>query len=200
MPEFKLPEVRIPGLRDMNTDDIKQSMADVPRPDIKLSDLDPRRVDFPKIDLSRLDLSRLDLSKLDLAGAANAAAARNPLRKRQPSRLPILLTGLVVAALGVFAILNVDWLRARATDVGQRVKSRIDAARVNDSLERIEGDEDSYSASVGIPVQADDFAGSLPTAGTPVETGYGSSFDTGSGDGGSQTEVREEGEVKLYGN
>jgi hypothetical protein len=176
MPELKLPEVKIPGFRDMNRDDIKHSLPDVSRPDIKLSDLDPRNIEMPKI-----DLSKIDLSKFDLAGAASAAAAsaaeHNPLRKRRASRLPMVITGLVVAALGVFAILNISSLRARAEDLGRRAKEKLDAARVNDSLEHF--DTLDEVGPVGIPVQGDPFSDTLPSAEeTYREPGYGTPAGT----------------------
>jgi hypothetical protein len=179
MPELKLPEVRIPGLRDMNTDDIRKALSDVPRPDVKLSDLDPRGI----------DLSKIELPRVDLAGAANAVAERNPLRQKRRSRAPMVLAGLVIAGLGTLAVMNLGWLRARIAEVADKARARMDASRVNDSLEPIQLEAGDYTGTVGIPIQAETFGDTLPSAEpTPVESGFGStngthetsSFDAGS--------------------
>jgi hypothetical protein len=198
MPEIKLPEVKLRGFRDMSADDIKQAIADA-RPDVKLSDLDPRGIELPKIDLSRIDLSRIDL-----AGAASAAAAtaaeKNPLRRRRRSRAPMVLGGLVIAALGALAIMNLGWLRVRVAELVDRARSRMDAARVNDSLEPMELDTDDYTGSVGIPIQTDTFADTLPAADTAsTDTGFATngSLDA-SGDNGSTSAETSEGEIRSY--
>lgn len=192
MPEIKLPEVKLPGFRDLSADDIKQALADA-RPDVRLSDLDPRGFELPKIDLSRIDL----------AGAASAAAAtaaeRNPLRRRRRSRAPMVLGGLVIAALGALAVMNLGWLRVRIAELVEGARSRMDASRVSDSLEPIELDTD-YTGSVGIPIQTDTFADSLPAADTSsTETGFATngSFDTTT-DGASTPESTSEGEIRSY--
>lgn len=192
MPEIKLPEVRLPGLRDMRPDDIKQALADVPRPDIKLSDFDPRSLELPRIDLSRIDL----------AAAANAAVERTPLRRQRPSRLPMVVAGLVIAGLSTLAVMNLGWVRARVTELVESVRNRLDAARVNDSLEPVQLDADAYTGTIGIPIQADTFADTIPTGEpTPVESGIGAtngSYDTAGFDGGTPSEQRDEGQTSSY--
>ena len=187
MPVLKLPGVKLRGFRDMTADDVKQALSDA-RPDLKLSDLDPRQMDLPKIDLSGIDLPGA------ASAAAAAAAERNPLRRRR-SRRPMFIAGLVVAVLGLLAIANAGWIRARLAELGERARTRMDADQVNESLEPIDG-EDAYTGTIGIPVQPGAFADTLPSAeGTPVGAGYGSSHDGGF-DTGSQGETREEGEFR----
>jgi hypothetical protein len=202
MPELKLPEVRIRGLREMKTDDIKKALSEVPRPDVKLSDLDPRSIDLTKIELPRVDL----------AAAANAVAERNPLRPRRRSRAPMVLAGLIIAGLGTLAVMNLGWLRARITEVVDRARTRMDASRVNDSLEPIPLEAGDYTGTVGIPIQADTFADTLPSASsTPTESAFGATngthettgFDTGTTaetgfDTGSTEETGNEGEIRSY--
>jgi hypothetical protein len=193
MPELKLPEVKLPGFRDMHADDIKQAIADA-RPDVKLSDFDPRGFELP----------RLDLSRIDLAGAASAAAAtaaeKNPLRRRRRSRAPMVLGGLVIAALGALAIMNLGWLRVRIAELVDRARSQMDAARVDNSLEPMELDTDDYTGSVGIPIQTDTFADTLPAVDTTsTDTGFATngSLDAGT-DGSSSSEGTTEGEIRSY--
>ena len=194
MPEIKLPELKLPGLRDMRADDIKHAISEA-RPDVKLSDLDPRGFELPKIDLPRVDL----------AGAASAAAAtvsdRNPLRKKRRSRVPMIVAGLLIAGLGTLAVLNLGWLRTRLSEAFDRIRTRMDAARVDSSLEPVQLESDRYTGTVGIPIQADSFADTLPSADpTSLESGSGSangSHETAGIDGGS-SDVRDEGEIRSY--
>jgi hypothetical protein len=191
MPEIKLPEVKLPGLRDMRADDIKHAISEA-RPDVKLSDLDPRGFELPKIDFPHIDL----------AGAAKDAAAtvaeHNPLRQRRRSRAPMIVAGLLIAGLGTLAALNLGWLRTRLSEAIDAIRARMDAARVDSSLEPIQL-EDSYTGTVGIPIQADTFADTLPPAEpTPIEAGYGSngSNETSGFDSGTPSE--NEGEIRSY--
>ena len=47
-------------------------------------------------------------------------------------------------------------------EVSQRARERMDADRVSGSLEQLGSDEEAFTGSVGIPVQADAFSDSLP--------------------------------------
>lgn len=189
MPEIKLPEVKLPGLRDMRAEDIKHAISEA-RPDVKLSDLDPRGFELPKIELPRVDL----------AGAASAAAAtvaeHNPLRQKRRSRAPMIVAGLLIAGLGTLAALNLGWLRTRLGEAFDRIRSRMDAARVERSLEPVQIESDLYTGTVGIPIQADTFADTLPSAEpTPIEAGLGSN---GSYETTESNDVRDEGEIRSY--
>jgi hypothetical protein len=167
MPEFKLPGVTLPGLRDMTTDDIRQALADVPRPDVKLPDF--------------------DLPKVDLAGAASAIAAtaaeHSPMRPRRRSRRPMFVAGAIVAGLTLAALANASWIRARIDDVVTWVRTRMDAARVSESLEPIAEDEDTLTDTVGIPVEADAYADTLPSASGMPAGSYGEDVPAGVGSG-----------------
>jgi hypothetical protein len=167
MPEFKLPTVTLPGLRDMTTDDIRHAIAEVPRPDVKMPDI--------------------ELPKIDLAGAASSLAAtaaeHNPMRPRRRSRRRIALFGMVAAGLALAAVANAAWIRARIEDTLSWIRDRMDAGRVSGSLEPMTGDEDAFTGSVGIPIESDTYADTLPPAGTTPGTALGDDLPTGVGSG-----------------
>ena len=79
---------------------------------------------------------------------------------------------MVVASLGLVALANADRIRPRLAEMSRRARERMDAERVSGSLERLGSDEEAYTGSVGIPVQADAYADTLPPA-APSETAYG---------------------------
>lgn len=167
MPGYKLPSIKIPGLRDMSTDDIRDALSDVRIPDIKVSDLDPRNVELPRVDLSKLDIDLSGISSA-MSDAAASVAERNPLRKQRPSRWPLVIGGLIVAAVGFIIVRNAAWFRDRATEVGQRIRERSEAARVDESLEPLGVDNGAYAGDIAIPVEPDAYADSLPSAEQPL--------------------------------
>jgi hypothetical protein len=167
MPQFKLPGVTLPGLRDMTTDDIRQALAEVPRPDVKLPDF--------------------DLPKVDLAGAASAIAAtaaeHSPMRRRERSRRPMLIAGAIVAGVTLAALANASWIRARIEDAVHWVRTRMDADRVSESLEPIAGDADTMTGTVGIPIEPDAYADTLPSASGMPAGSFGEDIPAGVGSG-----------------
>ena len=190
MPTFKLPAVPIPGLREMSTDDIRHTLSDVRVPEIKLPDniklpdIDPRKVDLqgsvPKIDLSKIDLSKMDLSKVDLskiavpaavASMAMNAAERAHLRRKRRSRRPYLVAGLAVAAIGFLVLRNLDWVRARISDVGRRLRQFQDADRVDASLEPIGNANGTYTDDLtAIPIEPAAYTSTAPSEETTFPT------------------------------
>jgi hypothetical protein len=169
MPGYKLPSIKISGLRDMSADDIKDALSDVRMPDVKVSDLDPRNVDLPRVDLSKLDIDLSGISSA-MSDAAASVAERNPLRKKRPSRWPLVIGGLIVAVFGFIVVRNAAWFRDRATEVGLRIKERAEAARVDQSLEPLDVDNGAYAGEIAIPIEPDAYADSLPSAEQPLPT------------------------------
>ena len=168
MPSFKLPTKPIQGLRDMSADDIRSALSDVHVPEIKASDLDPRNIDLPKVDLSKIDLSKIDLSGLTgaVSDAATNVVDRTPLRRERPSRWPLVIGGLIVAAIGVIVVRNADWFKARASEVADAIRERTEVDRVDESLEPLEpiGTNGAFAGDVAIPIEPDPYAASLPSA------------------------------------
>jgi hypothetical protein len=160
MPQFKLPTIRLRGFREMTTDDISQALSDVPRP--KLADI---------ADAAVAATQAAAKAAQEAAAAAQAAAAsaaeRAPLPQlpqRQRSRRPLFVLGIVVASLGILALANADKIRGRVAEMSQRARERMDADQVSDSLEPLGTDEEAWTGSVGIPVQGDAYADTLPSA------------------------------------
>jgi hypothetical protein len=172
MPEFKLPTVRLRGFREMTTDDIKQTLSEVPRPDVKLADI---------ADAAVAATQAAAKAAQEAAAAAQSAAksaaerAPAPIGQRQRSRRPLFVLGIVVASLGIVALANADKIRSRVAEMSQRARERMEAERVNGSLEPLASDEEAWTGSVGIPVRGDAYADTLPPAieETPQPVGYG---------------------------
>ena len=55
--------------------------------------------------------------------------------------------------------------------MSQRARERMDADQVSDSLEPLGTDEEAWTGSIGIPVQGDAYADTLPSA-APEPVGY----------------------------
>lgn len=198
MPEFKLPTVNLRGFRDMTTDDIKSALSDVPRPDVNLADIADAA-----IAATQAAAKAAQDAAAAAQSAAQSAAERTPIRQRQRSRRPLFVLGIIAASLGLLALANADRIRGWLGDMSQRARERMDAERVDDSLERIGSDEEAYSGAVGIPVQADAYTDTLPPVApqepTPSSSqqpaGYQSPY-AGMGEGGSQP--TEEQTADLY--
>ena len=158
MPEFKLPTFKLRGFRDMTTDDIKTALSEVPRPDVKLADIADAA-----IQATQAAAKAATEAAAAAQSAAQSAAERAPTRE-QRSRRPLFVLGVVVASLGLVALANVDRIRPRLAEMSRRARERIDAERVSGSLERLGSDEEAYTGSVGIPIQADAYADTLPPA------------------------------------
>jgi len=197
MPEFKLPTIRLRGFREMTTDDIKSALAEVPRPDVKLSDIADAA-----IQATQAATKAAQEAAAAAQSAAQSAAERTPIRQRR-SRRPLFVLGLVVASLGLVALANADRIRPRLAEMSRRARERMDAERVSGSLEPFGSDEEAYTGSVGIPIQADAYADTLPSAApteAPQAVGYASNpYGAAREDTyGTESEVREENPAELY--
>jgi hypothetical protein len=198
MPEFKLPTIRLRGFREMTTDDIKNALSEVPRPDVKLSDIADAAVQA-----TQAAAKAAQEAAAAAQSAAQSVAERTPIREQQRSRRPLFVLGIVVASLGLVALVNADRIRARVAEMTQRARERMEAERVSGSLEQFGSDEEAYTGSVGIPIQADAYADTLPPA-APTETapqavGYDSNpYGVTSEETYGTEEVREENPAELY--
>jgi hypothetical protein len=168
MPEFKLPTFKLRGFRDMTTDDIKSALSEVPRPDVKLADIADAA-----IQATQAAAKAATEAAAAAQSAAQSAAERAPIRQ-QRSRRPLFVLGVVVATLGIVALANADRIRPRLAEMSRRARERMDAERVSGSLERLGSDEEAYTGGVGIPIQADAYADTLPPA-APSESPHGES-------------------------
>ena len=198
MPEFKLPTAKFPDLREMRADDIRHAIAEVPRPDIHLSDI-----------ADAASTATQAAAKAATAATTKAASATDhlPIRRKRSSRRPMAIAGLLIAVLGIIAVANAGWIRTRLNEMAQRARERMEAQRVSGSLEHL-SDEEGYTGSVGIPIEPDTYAESLPSAmgaePQPV-TAEAGAFDANAPYGDAAYEAphdngqRSEDEVRLYG-
>jgi len=186
MPEFKLPTIKLPGFREMTHDDITQAISDVPRPNVKLADIADAAVAA-----TQAAAKAAQEAAAAAQSAAQSAAERAPIRQQGRSRRPLFVLGIVVASLGLVALRNADRIRPRLAEISRRARERMDAERVRGSLEHLGTDDEAYTGSVGIPIQADAYADTLPSA-DPTETAYGESNVYGEGETVPSEEERAE--------
>ena len=190
MPEFKLPTIKLPGFREMTTDDITQAIADVPRPNVKLADIADAAVAA-----TQAAAKAAQEAAAAAQSAAQSAAERAPISpiRQQRSRRPLFVVGMVVATLGLVA------LRKRRPDPAaprrdEPAGPRADGRRAGERLARATRERRrGVHGSVGIPVQADAYADTLPPA-APSETAYGESNVYGEG----ETVPSEEDRAEVY--
>ena len=199
MPEFKLPTIKLPGFREMTHDDITQAISDVPRPNVRLADIADAAVAA-----TQAAAKAAQEAAAAAQSAAQSAAERAPISpiRQQRSRRPLFIVGMVVAMLGLVALANADRIRPRLAEIGRRARERMDAERVSGSLERLGSDEEAYTGGVGIPVQADAYADSLPPAApsetVPQSVGYGSPYGKSNLYGEGETVPSEENPAEVY--
>jgi hypothetical protein len=196
MPEFKLPTVKLRGFREMTTGDIKSALSEVPRPDVKLADIADAA-----IQATQAAAKAAAEAAAAAQSAAQSVAERAPIRQ-QRSRRPLFVLGLVVASLGLLALANLDRIRPRLAEMSRRARERMDAERVSGSLERLGSDEEAYTGSLGIPIQADAYADTLPSAApsetVPQSVGYESPYGDSSVYGEGEAAPREENPAEAY--
>jgi hypothetical protein len=200
MPEFKLPTIKLPGFRDMTTDDITQAISDVPRPNVRLADIADAAVAATQAAAKAAQEAAAAAQSAAQSAAERAPIA--PIRQQGRSRRPLFVLGVVVASLGLVALANADRIRPRLAEMSRRARERIDAERVSGSLERLGSDEDAFTGSVGIPIETDAYADSLPPA-APSETvpqsgGYGSSYGESNLHGEGEAVPSQENPAEAY--
>lgn len=124
MPDLSLKGVRLPELHlpEMSRDDIGRAIGDARR-DVDLSRLDPRRVDLSGVRLPDVDLPRIDLPR-----AVTSAAQSVGIIKR-PSRAPMVIGALIVAALVAIAAAMSPVLRPKIDDAARRMRAAVQARR-----------------------------------------------------------------------
>lgn len=172
MPDLSLKGVRMPELRlpEMSRDDIGRAIGDARR-DVDLSRLDPRRV----------DLSGVKLPDVDLPRAVTSAAQSAGIIKR-PSRVPMVIGGLIIAALVAIAAAMSPVLRPKIDDAARRLKTAMQARR--DAMHEDESDADdahAFDAAQVAPIESSALADEVSSDATPFDGG--SSLPEGLGNG-----------------
>jgi hypothetical protein len=171
MPALRLREVQMPELHlpEMSRDDIARVIGDARR-EVDIRRLDPRHMDLPEIEMPKVDLSSVDLPK----ALTNAAEAVGIGRGSRRSRAPFVIGGLITLALIGFALLTSPMVRPRLTELGQKMKQRIDARR---SADVEDAEPHAFDAAIAVPIKPAAFADDAPADGTP----FGGSSDLPAG-------------------
>jgi hypothetical protein len=165
MPALRLREIQLPELHlpEMTRDDIVRAIGDATR-DVDIRRLDPRRVELPEVDLPKVDLSEIDIPKAITTAMDSVRAGRSPRR----SRLPFVIGGLVTLALVGFALLSSPMVRPRLSELGKKVKERIDERRAGEAVPG-EPEAHAFDAAVAVPIEPSAFAKDAPAKGSPFD-------------------------------
>jgi hypothetical protein len=166
MPALRLREVQMPELHlpEMSRDDIVRVIGDARR-DVDLGRLDPRHMELPELELPKVDLSSIDIPK-----AITSAIESTGIGRPRRSRMPFVIGGLITLALVGFALLTSPMVRPRLTELGQKMKQRIDARR---SADVEDTEPHAFDAAIAVPIKPSAFADAAPADGTP----FGGSSD-----------------------
>ncbi|MFP5342875.1 MAG: hypothetical protein ACLGIJ_08130 [Candidatus Limnocylindria bacterium] len=166
MPDLSLKGVRKPDLHlpEMSRDDIARAL-DGARRDVDLARFDPRRFEMPDI----------DLSKLDVPAAVTSAARSAGLVKQRRSRAPLIVGGLIVAALVAIAAAMSPAIRPKLDAAGRRlraaVQERRDAMRDDDPFDESDevGEARAFDAAVAVPIEPTAYSADAPADGSPFD-------------------------------
>lgn len=166
MPDLSLKGVRLPELHlpEMSRDDIGRAIGDARR-DVDLSRLDPRRVDLSGVKLPDVDLSRVDLPR-----AVTSAAQSAGIIKR-PSRAPMVIGGLIIAALVAIAAAMSPVLRPKIDDAARRLKTAVQARRdaMHDDDASTTDEPHAFDAASVAPIESSAFADDVSSDATPFD-------------------------------
>lgn len=160
MPDLRLNELRLPELHlpEMSRDDIVQAVNDKRR-DIDLSRFDPRRIELPEVDLSKIDVQK----------AVTEAAQSAGIVRRDRTRLPFVIGGLVTLALVAYAVVTNPRIKPRLDDLARKAKASFDERRARWDADRGSDVEPrAFDAAVAVPVESSAFSDAAP-AGSPYD-------------------------------
>ena len=130
-------------LRDMSRDDILRAVSEM-LPDVDLSKLERPKVDRPRIDLSKVEMpaaiANLDWPNVGVTKAmsgagkvvadagkavSDAASSVHIGRRKQRSRWPMAVGGLMVAGLITWAVLANEAIRTRISEAIASTRERL---------------------------------------------------------------------------
>jgi hypothetical protein len=181
MPELPVKEVRLSELHlpDLKRDDIMRALSEIKLPDVDLGKLERAKGELSD-SVSKFEWPRIDLPSMDVGKAmAGAAAAAHIGRRKQPTRWPFAVGGLIVAGLAAWAILTNETVRSRIAGVLNTVRERISAMRSDDALEIDHDDAIAFDAAETHPIESAPYADTETILGSAYPAGLGSNNGDG---------------------
>jgi len=190
MPEFTVKEVRLPELHlpEIKRDEIVRSLSGVRPPEVVLARARQTTIKVPAVNLSGSDVGRILAAAATVArlvrpapsrsarfGRAFGRRATSPLTRivqprRRRSRWPLVIGGIVILALGAWAILRRPDVRRRVDAAARDARTRIDELRGADRTTVVESPElVAQTAHGGGPVGGAGASESVPSAPPVVE-------------------------------
>jgi hypothetical protein len=176
MPELPVKEVRLSELHlpELKRDDIMRALSEIKRPDVDLGKLERPKFDLPD-SVTKFEWPKVDLPSMDVGKAmAGAAAAAHIGRRKQPTRWPFAVGGLIVAGLATWAILTNETVRGRIADAVNAVRERITGMRADDDLEIDHDDAIAFDAAETHPIESPPYADTETIVGADYPAGLGS--------------------------
>ena len=170
MPELPTKDARLSELHlpEFKRDDIMRTLSEM-RPDVDISKIERPKLQIPD-----------SVSKSDLGKAVSNAAVSAGLRRKEPTRWPLAVGGLIVAGLAAWAIFTNEAVRSRLAAAANGVRDRVASMRsANDQLE-IDADQPvAFDAAQTAPIESPPYSEST----TIDAAGYPEGLGSNNGDG-----------------
>ncbi len=149
MPEFIVKEVRLPELHlpEIRRDEIVRSLSGVRLPEVDLARARHASIKLPAVSLSSSDVGRLLAAAATVARLVRLAPTRSPWLagpfgrrsrslvarivqpRRRRSRWPLAVGGILLVALGAWAVLRRPGVRGRLDSAARDAQARFDDLR-----------------------------------------------------------------------
>lgn len=180
-------------LRDMSRDDILRAVSEM-LPDVDLSKLERPKVDRPRIDLSKVEMpaaiANLDWPNVDVTKAmsgagkvvadagkavSDAASSVHIGRRKQRSRWPMAVGGLMVAGLITWAVLANEAIRTRISEAIASTRERLVSMGSKDEefFDLGPGDAVAFDRAETAPLEEAPFSDVSDAAPAPYPDGLG---------------------------
>jgi len=197
--EIRGSDLRLRDLRDMSREDIVRTVSEL-MPDVDLSKLERPKIDHPKIDLSKVELpssiAKLDWPNVDVGKAmsgagkvvadagkavSDAASSVHIGRRKQRSRWPMAVGGLIVAGLVTWAVLANDAVRTRLSDALTAARERLMSMGSNDdeSFDLGPGEAVAFDRAETAPLEEAPFSDISDASPAPYPDGLGAGRNGG---------------------
>jgi hypothetical protein len=138
----------------------------------------------PDVDVSKIERPKLQIpdsvANSDLGKAVSNAAVSAGLRRRQATRWPFAVGGLIVAGLAAWAIFTNEAVRSRLAVAANGIRERVASMRSADDRLEIDADEPvAFDVAHTAPIESSPYSEST----TVDATGYPEGLGSNNGDG-----------------
>ncbi len=192
--ELRGSDLRLRDLRDMSREDIVRTVSEL-MPDVDLTKLDRPKIDLSKVELpssiAKLDWPNVDVGKA-MSGAgkvvadagkavSDAASSVHIGRRKQRSRWPMAVGGLIVAGLVTWAVLANEAVRTRISDAVAAARDRLMrmGSKDDESFDLGPGDAVAFDRAETAPLEEAPFSDISDASPAPYPDGLGADRNGG---------------------